>query len=150
MGVRAAATAISVVALSVAGVGIWWFTDKPVPDCSVVNEMLSYSESQSEEISSSMGELMATPTKLLAKYEQRTERLSEYPPRVSDEDLRRNAESLVDLDAQLLRVWSTTTESANADSDQATAEFLKAYSLYTAQRGDLIGKLTEACPEAKR
>lgn len=112
--------------------------------------MLSYSESQSEEISSSIGELMATPAKLLAKYEQRSERLSEYPPRVGSEDLRRNAESLVDLDTELLRVWSTTTEPANADSDQATAEFLRAYSLYTAQRDELIGKLEKACPEANR
>ncbi|MGW0159619.1 hypothetical protein ACWDUN_09895 [Mycobacterium sp. NPDC003323] len=143
--------ALSVGALISLGIGFWYYAGDPErSDCAVIDEMLEYSESQSEETKDAMSDLLTSPERLIGDYRQRIARLDEFPPRISDQGLRRDAESLNELDSDLIRAWTITAEPTNADSDQETSEFIRAYSLYTAQRGELLHRIETICPGVRR
>ena len=93
-----------------------------------------------------MNDLVAEPDRFLDEHRQRLERQREFPTRIVDQGLRSIAESLNRLDVDLIRAWTITAEPENTNSDSATAEFLRAYSLYTAQRDELIGQAEVVCP----
>lgn len=148
MATRRVVLSLSVAALALVGIGVWRFMVEPetTSDCAALAEMIAYSRSQSERTADSMNDLVGEPDRFLAEQRQRLERQSEFPTRIVDQGLRSIAESLNRLDVDLIRAWTITAEPQNTNSDSATAEFLRAYSLYTAQRGELIGQAEVVCP----